>query len=257
MNGFHFEVKGEFVEPMQSKLNITKIDLEVLDFDSFESDVEDDKERVSNRNVANEIVRAHAVETRRNIQIVKNDKIRAKAKCFGVVHVAMKMTKEMILNRAKEKEMKLLDQCKKVEGDLKEIGKAEKVNVQDKGKEKMEKFDCPTTLLPPKQHPQIGRPPKKKNKSVGEIDMVKVVMQEFKENQVKLVVTKGQGQIKKLVEMVEVKVHVKKPRTYHGKSPAGIQSACGKNRQLNPQVQQELKLVLKLQVQREPKLQLK
>ncbi|GJZ19276.1 mutator type transposase [Tanacetum coccineum] len=36
------------------------------------------------------------------------------------------------------------------------------------------KFDCPTILLPPKQHPQIGRPPKKRNKSDGEIDMVKV-----------------------------------------------------------------------------------
>ncbi|GJT84620.1 mutator type transposase [Tanacetum coccineum] len=35
------------------------------------------------------------------------------------------------------------------------------------------KFDCPTTLLPPKIHPQIGRPPKKRKKSKGEIVMVK------------------------------------------------------------------------------------
>ncbi|GJW32621.1 mutator type transposase [Tanacetum coccineum] len=35
------------------------------------------------------------------------------------------------------------------------------------------KFDCPTTLLPLKIHPQIGRPPKKIKKSKGEIVMVK------------------------------------------------------------------------------------
>ncbi|GKD59756.1 mutator type transposase [Tanacetum coccineum] len=35
------------------------------------------------------------------------------------------------------------------------------------------KFDCPTTLLPPKVHPQIRRPPKKRKKSKGEIVMVK------------------------------------------------------------------------------------
>ena len=37
----------------------------------------------------------------------------------------------------------------------------------------MEKFDCPTTLLPPKQVPQIGRPQKKRKRSAGEINMVK------------------------------------------------------------------------------------
>ncbi|GJR81717.1 mutator type transposase [Tanacetum coccineum] len=35
------------------------------------------------------------------------------------------------------------------------------------------KFDYPTTLLPPKVHTQIGRPPKKRKKSKGEIEMVK------------------------------------------------------------------------------------
>ncbi|GJX50265.1 mutator type transposase [Tanacetum coccineum] len=41
------------------------------------------------------------------------------------------------------------------------------------GRELWSKFDCPTTLLPPKIHPQIGRPPKKRKKSKGEIVMVK------------------------------------------------------------------------------------
>ncbi|GJT80583.1 mutator type transposase [Tanacetum coccineum] len=39
-----------------------------------------------------------------------------------------------------------------------------KVNLVN-GRELWSKFDCPTTLLPPKIHPQIGRPPKKRKKS--------------------------------------------------------------------------------------------
>ncbi|GJU69764.1 hypothetical protein Tco_1256023 [Tanacetum coccineum] len=39
-----FEVKGENADPMQPKLNMTETDLEVLDFDLFESDVDDAKE---------------------------------------------------------------------------------------------------------------------------------------------------------------------------------------------------------------------
>lgn len=35
------------------------------------------------------------------------------------------------------------------------------------------RFDCPTILLPLKINPQIGRPPKKRKKSKGEIEMVK------------------------------------------------------------------------------------
>ncbi|GJY15103.1 hypothetical protein Tco_0385525 [Tanacetum coccineum] len=77
MNGFKFEVEGEYVDPMQPNLNMTETDLEVLDFDSFESDVEDSKEV----DLAKEMVRAHDVETRRNIMIVKNDKIRIRVKC--------------------------------------------------------------------------------------------------------------------------------------------------------------------------------
>nr|GEW35381.1 transposase, mutator type [Tanacetum cinerariifolium] len=40
------------------------------------------------------------------------------------------------------------------------------------GKDMWSEFDCPTTLLPPKVHPQIGRPPKKRKKSKGKIVMV-------------------------------------------------------------------------------------
>ena len=41
------------------------------------------------------------------------------------------------------------------------------------GRELWSKNQCPTTLLPPKIHPQIGRPQKKRKKSKGEIVMVK------------------------------------------------------------------------------------
>ncbi|GJZ36916.1 mutator type transposase [Tanacetum coccineum] len=41
------------------------------------------------------------------------------------------------------------------------------------GRDMWSKFECPTTLLPPKKAPQIGRPPKNRKKSKGEIAMVK------------------------------------------------------------------------------------
>lgn len=41
------------------------------------------------------------------------------------------------------------------------------------GRQQWEKFDCPTTLLPPKTVPKIGRPQKNRKKSAGELEMVK------------------------------------------------------------------------------------
>nr|GEW34002.1 putative reverse transcriptase domain-containing protein [Tanacetum cinerariifolium] len=41
------------------------------------------------------------------------------------------------------------------------------------GRDVWSKYDCPTTLLPPKVHPLIGRPPKKRKKSKRKIVMVK------------------------------------------------------------------------------------
>nr|GEZ03274.1 transposase, MuDR [Tanacetum cinerariifolium] len=69
----------------------------------------------ANRDLAKEMVRAHAAKNRRNIMIVKKDKIRIRVKCFGVVPVTVKMTKQMMMNIGKE----TLDHGKKVEGDTK------------------------------------------------------------------------------------------------------------------------------------------
>ena len=126
MKGFRFEVEDEFIDSGNPKLNLTDNDLEVIDFDSIESDIEDDEESARmkgirklkklagnststtgffvgkefpNRDVAKEMIRAHAVETRRCIQIVKNDKIRVRAQCFGVVPEPIKMTKGKISTR--------------------------------------------------------------------------------------------------------------------------------------------------------------
>ena len=123
MTGFRFEVEDEFIDPVHPILNMNENDLEVIDFESFESDLEDDEDSARrkgirnlrklagnststtsffvgkefpNRDVAKNMIRAHAVETRRNIQIVKNDKIRVRAQCFGVVPEPIKMTKEKI-----------------------------------------------------------------------------------------------------------------------------------------------------------------
>ncbi|GJT89282.1 hypothetical protein Tco_1070999 [Tanacetum coccineum] len=49
---------------------------------------------------------------------------------------------------------------------------AHKINTVN-GREMWSKFKCPTTLLPPKIAPQIGRPLKNRKKSKGEIEIVK------------------------------------------------------------------------------------
>ncbi|PWA39646.1 transposase, MuDR [Artemisia annua] len=140
-----FAVESEFVDPMKPTLDITESDLEVLDFDSFESDVGDETESAGrkglrklrkhtgntklknnffvgkefpNRDLAKDMIRAHAVETRRNIMIVKNDKIRVRAECFGMVPVKVKMTKDLIIHSDKLKAVTDEQDRKKKEGNI-------------------------------------------------------------------------------------------------------------------------------------------
>ncbi|GJT18440.1 hypothetical protein Tco_0877146 [Tanacetum coccineum] len=66
---------------------------EVSDYDSFESDVGDDDINSDRRKVLRERkgeelkdkIRAHAVETRRHITIMKNDNVKVKAKCLSII----------------------------------------------------------------------------------------------------------------------------------------------------------------------------
>ena len=51
MKGFRFEVEDEFIDSGNPKLNLTENDLEVIDFDSFESDIEDDEESARRKGI--------------------------------------------------------------------------------------------------------------------------------------------------------------------------------------------------------------
>ncbi|GKA60193.1 transposase, MuDR [Tanacetum coccineum] len=116
MNKFNFQLDGEdetdFIDPIQPHVNVTEDDLEVLDFDSLESDQEDVPENArsrglrklrkkhmsygirnnfyigkefANRDLAKERIRAYAVETRMNLDFKVNDKRRIRVICNGVV----------------------------------------------------------------------------------------------------------------------------------------------------------------------------
>ncbi|GKD64706.1 hypothetical protein Tco_1306814 [Tanacetum coccineum] len=78
------------VDPIQPLVTVTKDDLEVLDYDLLESDQEDVPENArrkefSNRDLTKERIRAYSVETKRNIDIERNEKRRIRAVCKGVV----------------------------------------------------------------------------------------------------------------------------------------------------------------------------
>nr|GEY84061.1 hypothetical protein [Tanacetum cinerariifolium] len=104
------EDETKFIDPIQPNVNVTEDDLEVLDFDSLESDQDDENARsrglrmlrkkhkssrisnnfyvgkeFPNRELAKERIRAYAVETRRNLDFKRNDKRRIRVICNGVV----------------------------------------------------------------------------------------------------------------------------------------------------------------------------
>ena len=119
MEGFRFTVETENErenDPMRPHLNINEDDLQVINYDSFDSDIDDDDiesgrkvalrklkkkgassgdgsivnklwigREFANREEAKATIKAHAVETRRQISIVKNDHVRVRAKCLGTI----------------------------------------------------------------------------------------------------------------------------------------------------------------------------
>ncbi|GJT12592.1 hypothetical protein Tco_0859634 [Tanacetum coccineum] len=116
MTAFKFQVDGEGeasqVDPILPLVTLTEDDLEVLEYDSLESDQEDVPENAriiglrklrkkaissgisnnfyvgkefANSNLANERIRAYSVETRRNMKFKRNDKRRIRVICKGVV----------------------------------------------------------------------------------------------------------------------------------------------------------------------------
>nr|GEY21543.1 FAR1-related sequence 10 [Tanacetum cinerariifolium] len=116
MSSFKFQIDGEdeteFIDHIQPHVNVTEDDLEVLDFDSLESDQEDVPENarsrgliklrkkhmsssISNnfyvrkefphRDLAKERIKAYTVETRMNLDFKRNDKRTIRVICNGVV----------------------------------------------------------------------------------------------------------------------------------------------------------------------------
>ncbi|GJV15022.1 transposase, MuDR [Tanacetum coccineum] len=114
MESFNFSVQEQGADQtVTPNVDLTDEALEVLDFDSFDSDVGDDIESIrrrklrklrktggqscgivntlfvgqefANKELAKAKIKAHAVETRRKIRIVKNDSERLQAKCKGNV----------------------------------------------------------------------------------------------------------------------------------------------------------------------------
>ncbi|GJV54776.1 hypothetical protein Tco_1455781 [Tanacetum coccineum] len=130
MEGFTFCVLEQGADAIVTpNVDLTDEALEVLDFDSFDSDVGDDTASIRRRDLRKlrktggqscgivntlfvgqefpnkelakaRIIKAHAVETRRKIGILKNDNERVQAKCKGNVPMGVSKTKDF---RAKAK----------------------------------------------------------------------------------------------------------------------------------------------------------
>nr|GEX20928.1 transposase, MuDR [Tanacetum cinerariifolium] len=158
MNSFYFQLDGEdetdSIDPIQPHVNLTKDDLEVLDFDSLKIDQEDvpknarsrglrklRKKHMSsgiknnfyigkeftNRELAKERIRAYAVDTRRNLEFKVNDKRMMMVICNGVVPT---------LNSVNE-------YVDKIQGPNQDISKKGKRIMQDAKEDKM---SCPWLL---------------------------------------------------------------------------------------------------------------
>ena len=107
MTGFKFEVdgEGELIDTIKPNVSLTENDLHEVDFESCPSDDENDSARTqglrklrkgiknsfsvgkefANQQEAKDRIRAYAVEARRNIEFKKNDKLRLRVICKGVV----------------------------------------------------------------------------------------------------------------------------------------------------------------------------
>ena len=91
------------------------------------------------------------------------------------------------------------------------------------GRQFWAKFDCPTTLVPPKAAPQVGRPSKARKKSVGEIEMVKGGKLTRSGKTVKCGICKGSGHNKRSCTAQGVASHAGTSHT----GPSGSQAQGG------------------------------
>ncbi|GJZ06740.1 mutator type transposase [Tanacetum coccineum] len=114
MEGVTFSVEEQSADQNATpNVDLTDEALEVLDFDSFNSDVGDDTAKFANKELAKAKIKAHAVETRRKIGIVKNDNERLQAKCKGNVPRETRNSKSQGKNKIKGKSVNLVDEDKR------------------------------------------------------------------------------------------------------------------------------------------------
>nr|GEV38375.1 transposase, mutator type [Tanacetum cinerariifolium] len=126
-----WEDETDFINHTQPHVNVIEDDLEVLDFDSLESDQEDVPENARTK----ERIRAYAVETRQNLDFKVNDKRRIRVVYNGVVPT---------WNSKNE-------YVDKVQGQKQDISEKDKGVMQDA---KEDKISCPWLLYLSKEDNQ-------------------------------------------------------------------------------------------------------
>ncbi|GJX67579.1 mutator type transposase [Tanacetum coccineum] len=92
MEGFRFTANSDERDTIRPQVNINEDDLEVIDYDEFESELDEDDigstRRAALRKLRKKVkerIKAYSVESRRNVEIVKNDNVRVRARCVGIV----------------------------------------------------------------------------------------------------------------------------------------------------------------------------
>ncbi|GKB60057.1 hypothetical protein Tco_0916243 [Tanacetum coccineum] len=142
MNNFKFQIDEEDEssgnDDIVPNVNVREDNLEVLDFDSLESDLEDVPENArslglrklkkkhssskffigrefANMDLAKDLIRYHAVESRRNFHFLRNDKRRIRVVCNSVVP-----SKNVIINKVQGTVVDIFGKGKLVNEDAEE-----------------------------------------------------------------------------------------------------------------------------------------
>ncbi|GJW07339.1 O-fucosyltransferase family protein [Tanacetum coccineum] len=134
MEGFRFTANSDERDTIRPQVNINEDDLEVIDYDEFKSELDEDDigstrraalkklrkkgnannengivnhfflgQEFCNREEVKERIKAYSVESRRNVEIVKNDNVRVRARCVGIVPSMDDETMESSIGKRSDK----------------------------------------------------------------------------------------------------------------------------------------------------------
>ncbi|GJZ97132.1 mutator type transposase [Tanacetum coccineum] len=137
MEGFRFTANSDERDTIRPQVNINEDDLEVIDYDEFKSEIDEDDigstrraalkklrkkgnannengivnhfflgQEFCNREEVKERIKAYSVESRRNVEIVKNDNVRVRARCVGIVPSMDDETMESSIGKRSDKAKK-------------------------------------------------------------------------------------------------------------------------------------------------------